>query len=138
MLADFIERLRGTVPRLEALVVDVNDADAHRHRAGDVLAGLAAAAGEEDAGGLLDPLQTIPPAPLPPSAASSRPITSNTQSNTRSVSDRCGGRNSARDRTSRTTSRTCSGSRTGTRSSPRPWASASSSSTLAKFRHSKK
>ena len=30
MLADFIERLRGTVPRLEALVVDVNDADAHR------------------------------------------------------------------------------------------------------------
>ena len=30
MLADFIERLRGTVPRLEALVLDVNDADAHR------------------------------------------------------------------------------------------------------------
>jgi hypothetical protein len=30
MLADFIERLRGTVPRLEALVVDVNDAEAHR------------------------------------------------------------------------------------------------------------
>ena len=30
MLADFIERLRGTAPRLEALVLDVNDADAHR------------------------------------------------------------------------------------------------------------
>ncbi|HEX2723920.1 MAG TPA: DinB family protein, partial [Gemmatimonadaceae bacterium] len=30
MLADFIERLRGTVPRLEALVLDVNDEDAHR------------------------------------------------------------------------------------------------------------
>jgi uncharacterized damage-inducible protein DinB len=30
MLADFIERLRGTVPRLEALVLDVNDADVHR------------------------------------------------------------------------------------------------------------
>ena len=30
MLADFIERLRGTVPRLEALVLGVNDADAHR------------------------------------------------------------------------------------------------------------
>ena len=30
MLADFIERLRGTVPRLAALVLDVNDADAHR------------------------------------------------------------------------------------------------------------
>ena len=30
MLADFIERLRGTVPRLEALVLDVNDDDAHR------------------------------------------------------------------------------------------------------------
>ena len=30
MLADFIERLRGTVPRLEALVLDVNGADAHR------------------------------------------------------------------------------------------------------------
>jgi uncharacterized damage-inducible protein DinB len=30
MLADFIERLRGTVPRLEALVLDVNDADAYR------------------------------------------------------------------------------------------------------------
>ena len=30
MLADFIERLRGTVPRLEALGLDVNDADAHR------------------------------------------------------------------------------------------------------------
>jgi uncharacterized damage-inducible protein DinB len=30
MLADFIERLRGTVPRLETLVSDVNDADAHR------------------------------------------------------------------------------------------------------------
>lgn len=29
MLADFIERLRGTVPRLEALVLDLNDADAH-------------------------------------------------------------------------------------------------------------
>ena len=29
MLADFIERLRGTVPRLEALVLGVNDADAH-------------------------------------------------------------------------------------------------------------
>ena len=29
MLADFIERLRGTAPRLEALVLDVNDADAH-------------------------------------------------------------------------------------------------------------
>jgi uncharacterized damage-inducible protein DinB len=30
MLADFIERLRGTVPRLEALVLNLNDADAHR------------------------------------------------------------------------------------------------------------
>ena len=30
MLADFIERLRGTVPRLEALVLDMNDGDAHR------------------------------------------------------------------------------------------------------------
>jgi uncharacterized damage-inducible protein DinB len=30
MLADFIERLRGTVPRLEALLLDVNAADAHR------------------------------------------------------------------------------------------------------------
>jgi uncharacterized damage-inducible protein DinB len=30
MLADLIERLRGTVPRLEALILDVNDADAHR------------------------------------------------------------------------------------------------------------
>ena len=30
MLADFIERLRGTVPRLEALLLDVSDADAHR------------------------------------------------------------------------------------------------------------
>ena len=30
MLGDFIERLRGTAPRIEALVVDVNDADAHR------------------------------------------------------------------------------------------------------------
>ena len=30
MLDDFIERLRGTVPRLEALVADVDDADAHR------------------------------------------------------------------------------------------------------------
>jgi hypothetical protein len=34
MLADFIERLRGTVPRLEALVLGVNDADAHRQVAG--------------------------------------------------------------------------------------------------------
>lgn len=30
MLADFIERLRGTTPRIEALVRDVSDADAHR------------------------------------------------------------------------------------------------------------
>lgn len=30
MLADFIERLRGTVPRLEALVLDLNEVDAHR------------------------------------------------------------------------------------------------------------
>ena len=30
MLDDFIERLRGTVPRLVSLVADVNDADAHR------------------------------------------------------------------------------------------------------------
>src|SRR5918994_3966048 len=30
MLADFIERLHGTAPRLDALVLDVNDADAHR------------------------------------------------------------------------------------------------------------
>ena len=30
MLADFIERLRGTVPRVEALVADMNDADAYR------------------------------------------------------------------------------------------------------------
>ena len=29
MLADFIERLRGTVPRLEALVLNMNEADAH-------------------------------------------------------------------------------------------------------------
>ena len=29
MLADFIERLRGTVPRLEALVLDVSEDDAH-------------------------------------------------------------------------------------------------------------
>jgi hypothetical protein len=31
---------------------------------------------------------TMPPAPLPPSAASSRPITSSTQSITRSINDR--------------------------------------------------
>ena len=30
MLEDFIERLRGTVPRLEALVLEVSEADAHR------------------------------------------------------------------------------------------------------------
>ena len=30
MLADFIERLRGTAPRLKALVLDLNDDDAHR------------------------------------------------------------------------------------------------------------
>jgi uncharacterized damage-inducible protein DinB len=30
MLADFIERLRGAVPRLRALVLDVNETDAHR------------------------------------------------------------------------------------------------------------
>ena len=29
MLADFVERLRGVAPRLEVLVMDVNDADAH-------------------------------------------------------------------------------------------------------------
>ena len=34
MLADFIERLRGTVPRLEALVMNVSDADAHQQLEG--------------------------------------------------------------------------------------------------------
>ena len=34
MLADFIERLRGTVPRLEAHVLDLNDGDAHRQLEG--------------------------------------------------------------------------------------------------------
>ena len=34
MLSDFIERLRGTVPRLEALMLGVSEADAHRQRDG--------------------------------------------------------------------------------------------------------